>query len=71
MSDRVRAVYYAMAPVTVILLIVWRHVGQRVPAPALARASGRGYPELFSKAETWVQDQVFALVDPIKRLGGK
>lgn len=70
MSDRVRAVYYAMAPVTVILLIVgvmWAsgYLGQHWPAV------GNGYPKLFLKAETWVQDQVFALVDPIKRLGGK
>ena len=33
--------------------------------------SAEGIRELFTKAETWVQDQVFALVDPIKQLGGK
>jgi Zn-dependent protease len=70
MSDRVRAVYYMMAPVTVVILIVgvmWASgfIGQHWPAV------GHGYPRMFFKAEGWVQDQVFALVDPIKRLGGK
>jgi Zn-dependent protease len=70
MPDRVRAIYYAMAPVTVVLLIlgamwVTGFLGQYWPA------LGRGYPHVFLRTETWVQDQVFELVDPIKRLGGK
>jgi Zn-dependent protease len=70
MPDRLRAIYYSMAPVTVVILIVgvmWvsGFLGQYWPA------LGHGYPKAFWKAEGWVQDQVFALVDPIKRLGGK
>src|SRR5262245_10129426 len=70
MPDKLRAVYYSMAPVTVVLLIVgvmWAsgYLYQHWPAV------GKGYPMMFAKAEWWVQDQVFALVDPIKSLGGK
>lgn len=70
MSDRVRTVYYRMAPVTVILLILlvmWASgfLHQYVPWV------GRGYPGGFDKARIWVEDQVFALVDPIKSIGGK
>jgi Zn-dependent protease len=70
MPERVRAVYYAMAPVTVIVLIVLVMWGsgflyQHVPA------LGGGFPHLFVDAETWVQDQVFVLVDPIKSIAGR
>jgi Zn-dependent protease len=70
MPERVRAIFYAMAPVTVVLLILlvmWASgfLGQHVPAV------GRGHPDVFYKAETWVQDQVFALVDPIKSITGR
>jgi Zn-dependent protease len=70
LPEKVRAIYYAVAPVTVVVLIagvMWAsgYLYQYVPA------LGRGYPGMFTKAETWVQDQVFALVGPIKKLGGK
>jgi Zn-dependent protease len=70
MSDRVRAIYYAMWPVTVVALILtvmWASGFLHSKFPAI----GRGYPQLFFRAETWVQDQVFSLVGPIKRIGGK
>jgi Zn-dependent protease len=70
MSDRVRAIYYASWPVTVIALIfgmMWATGFLHQHIPAL----GRGYPHLFDKANTWVQDQVFSLVAPIRRIGGK
>jgi hypothetical protein len=34
-------------------------------------AVGPGYPKLFYKAQAWIENQVFELVGPIKRLGGK
>jgi Zn-dependent protease len=70
LPEKVRAIYYAVAPVTVVVLIagvMWASGFLYQYVPAL----GRGYPGMFTKAETWVQDQVFALVDPIKKLGGK
>jgi Zn-dependent protease len=70
MSDKVRSVYYAMAPVTVILLILlvmWVSGFLYRYVPAV----GHGYPGMFDKANTWVEDRVFDLVDPIKRIGGK
>jgi Zn-dependent protease len=70
MPDRVRAIYYMMAPVTVVILIVgvmWASGFLYQYWPAL----GKGHGLMFEKAEWWVQDHVFALVDPIKRLGGK
>jgi Zn-dependent protease len=70
MPDRVRAVYYAMAPVTVILLIallMWASGFLHQWIPSL----GHGVPHWFARAETWVEDQVFALVDPIKSIVGR
>lgn len=70
MPAAVRRVYYALAPVTVVLLIalmLWASGALYQFLPFV----GRGYPGAFLKTETWVQDQVFALVDPIKRLVGR
>lgn len=70
LPERVRAVYYALAPVTVIilaLLVMWVSGYLHSQLPWVPK----GYPKLFWQSETWVQDQVFALVDPIKRIGGK
>jgi Zn-dependent protease len=70
MPERVRAVYYALAPVTVILLallVMWASGFLHSQLPWVPR----GHPKLFFRTETWVQDQVFALVDPIKRILGR
>jgi hypothetical protein len=53
--------------ILLILLVMWGSGFLHQYLPSL----GRGYPHVFYEAETWVQDQVFALVDPIKRIGGK
>jgi Zn-dependent protease len=70
LPERVRAVYYALAPVTVVLLIVgvmWVSGFLYEHWPAL----GRGYPRLFEKAETWIKFQILDLVDIIRRLLGR
>jgi len=70
MPEGMRRIYYAMAPVTVILLILlvmWAsgYLHRWIPAV------GKGYPQMFIKSETVVQDWVFGLVAPIKRITGR
>jgi Zn-dependent protease len=67
MPASVRRVYYALAPITVILLaalVLWVSGILYRWFPAV----GRGHPEYFEKSRIVVEDQVFDLADKIRSL---
>jgi Zn-dependent protease len=70
MPERMRAIYYAMAPVTVVILVIFV-MWLSGYLHAQLHWVPKGHPEIFAKSNRWVQDRVDDLVGVFTRLGGK